>query len=322
MSTGTLTERDFSFPAIITHVERENAPAARFSLLERMIVERGDASDWNLLHDLHYKAENLPIGPRFWKLTLDGETIGVLVTANPKGLLKERHLAFPNIKPGSDNKHINTQRYVWINQNIRVISRFVVDTMYRGIGAGYRTMNLVSRMEGNTFMEIQSSMSKFNIFGQKAGFRFVRPMNSNKFDQGLKFFRSHFEASPQDYEAIISELEAHDPASREKLLQACKDFYYRHSALEKTGGNRDRGQGRVDDMDARKVIKSLQQVILASPMYGVWKNPEPKKIFPDRLPLEAFDWQGPRDPFNWEAWNAWRTAKTFAEEASFQRCAC
>ena len=306
MTTETLAERDFSFPAIITHVTRENAPRARFSLLERMIVERGDASDWNLLHDLHYKAENLPIGPRFWKLTLDGETIGVIVTGNPKGLLKERHKAFPNIKPGSgDNKHTNTQRYIWINQNIRVISRFVVDTMYRGIGAGYRTMNLVSRMENNTFMEIQSSMSKFNVFGQKAGFRFVRPENSNKFDAGLKFFRGHFEASPQDYEAIIAELEAHSPASREKLLQACKDFYYRHSALEKTGNNRDRGQDRVNAMDARVIIKSLQQITLASPMYGVWKCPDKARPVPQVLPLEAFDWQAPNAPFNWEAYDAW-----------------
>lgn len=297
MSAGTLVGRDLSFPAIETLIERENAPRARFSLLERMIVERGDKSDWDLLHDLHYKAENLPIGPRFWKLTLDGETIGVLVTSNPKGLLKERHLAFPNIKPdGDDTRLTNTQRYVWINQNIRVISRFVVDTMYRGIGAGYRMMNLVSRMEGNAFMEIQSSMSKFNLFGQKAGFRFVRPLNSNKFDVGLKFFRAHFEASPQDFEAILAELEGKPEAEREALLQACRDFYYRHSALEKTGNNRDKGQGRVDAMNARTIIKSLQQVTLASPMYGVWKNPDRGRPIPQKLPLGAFDWQGPNEP--------------------------
>jgi len=298
MSLKTLTERDFDLPAIETHIERENAPRARFSLLEHMIVERGDKSDWDLLHDLHYKAENLPIGPRFWKLTLFGETIGVLVTSNPKGLLRERHEVFPNLKPdGKDTKITNTQRYKWINANMRVISRFVIDTMYRGIGAGYRMMNLVSRMEGNTFMEIQSSMSKFNLFGQKAGFKFAKPRNANKFDVGLKFFRAHFEASPQDFEAIVQELEAKPPAEREKLLQACKDFYYRHSALEKTGNNRDNGQARVDAMDARTIIKSLQQVVLASPMYGVWRNPDKGRAIPQRLPLTAFDWQGPNEPF-------------------------
>lgn len=283
---------------IETHIARADAPRARFSLIDRMFVERGDKSDWELLHDLHYKAENLPIGPRFWRLSLDGETIGVLVTANPKGLLKERHLVFPKLKPaGDETKLTNTERYHFINANFRVISRFVVDTMYRGIGAGYRMMNLVSRMEGNTFMEIQSSMSKFNLFGQKAGFRFVKPLNANKYEIGLKFFRSHFKASPQDFEAIVQELEARSPADRERLLQECKDFYYRHSALEKTGNNRDKGQGRVDNMSARTIIKSLQQVTLASPMYGVWKSPDKGRELPARIPLSAFDAQGANEPF-------------------------
>jgi ABC-type ATPase with predicted acetyltransferase domain len=281
-----------------TLIKRTDAPKARFPLLDDMFVERGAVADWNLLHDLHYKAESLPIGPRFWKLTLYDETIGVLVTANPKGLLKERHLVFPKIKPsGQDTKLSNTERYRYINANFRVISRFVVDTMYRGIGAGYRMMNLVSRMEGNTFMEIQSSMSKFNLFGQKAGFRFVKPMNANKFEAGLKFFRSNFEASPQDFEAIVAELEAKPARERELLLQSCKDFYYRHSALEKTGNNRDKGQARVNAMDARTIIKSLQQVSLASPMYGVWKNPDKGRALPARLPLTAFDLQKPNEPF-------------------------
>lgn len=280
-----------------TLICRVDAPAPRFSLTERMIVSRGDKSDWELLHDLHYKAENLPIGPRFWKLTLEGETIGVLVTGNPKGLLKERHIAFPNIKPGQDTKVTNTYRYKFINANFRVISRFVVDTMYRGIGAGYRMMNLVSRMEGNTFMEIQSSMSKFNLFGQKAGFRFVKPMNANKYEVGLKFFRTHFESSPQDFEAVLAELEGKPAAERDRLLQLCKDFYYRHSALEKTGNNRDKGQGRVDAMSSRTIIKGIQQIVLASPMYGVWKNPDRGRSIPQELPLSAFDLQGPNEPF-------------------------
>lgn len=290
-STGAFERPD----ALETLIERADAPAARFSLLDDMIVERGDKSDWELLHDLHYKAENLPIGPRFWKLTLFGETIGVLVTANPKGLLKERHLVFPHMKPGKETKTTNTYRYVFVNQNFRVISRFVVDTMYRGIGAGYRMMNLVARMEGMTYMEIQSSMSKFNLFGQKAGFRFVRPLNANKYEIGMKFFRKSFRASPQDYQALVDELNSHPPAQREALLQACKDHYYRHSALEKTGNNRDKGQDRVNAMSAETVIKGIQQITLASPMYGVFVNPDKGRSVPDRLPLTAFDAQKPTE---------------------------
>jgi hypothetical protein len=104
------TKDDHLFPNYEIIVERERVPQPVFPLLNEMFVERGAISDWHLLHDLHYKAESLPLGPRFWKLTLYGETIGVLVTANPKGLLKERHVVFPKMKPGNDTKMSNTMR--------------------------------------------------------------------------------------------------------------------------------------------------------------------------------------------------------------------
>lgn len=300
---GKLTGASVESMLSDTLIERKEAPRPRFPLIASMFVEKGSRADWDLLHDLHYKAETLPIGARYYKLTLEGETIGVLVTGNPKGLLKERHIAFPTIKPGADTKLTNTTRYQYINRHFRVVSRFVVDTMYRGVGAGYRMMNLVSRMEGNTFMEIQSSMSKFNLFGQKAGFRFVSPRNSNKYEAGLKFFRGHFAANPQDFEALMAELNAKTPAERESLLQACKDFYYRNSAMEKTGvslAHRDGAKDRVNAMSADDIIRKAQQISFTSPMYGVWRCPD-KSPIPERLPLSAFDAQGPNEPLRWTA---------------------
>jgi len=280
-----------------TLITRENAPSARFSLLSDIVISRGEKADWDLLKHLHYKESSLPMGPVFWKASLNGETIGVLVTSPPKGMLRERHMAFPNIAPkGGDTRIVNQQRYRWINANIRVISRFVIDTMYRGIGAGYRMMNLVSRMEGMTYMEIQSSMSKFNFFGQRAGFRFVKPLNANMYDKGLKFLRSHFEASPQDFEAIVMEIMSKTEAEQQMLLEACKEFYFRHSALENTGAVRDRTEQRWASMTIRGAVKAIQQMCLASPMYGVYKNPDAGREIPKMLPLAAFDWQATNEP--------------------------
>jgi hypothetical protein len=284
---------------IETIIARDPAPRQVFSLLEEMVVERGTKDDWELLHDLHYKSENLPMGPRFWRLRLRGETIGVLVTGSPKGLLKERHIVFPKLKPGKGETNLtNTHRYNWVNAHLRCVSRFVIDTMYRGIGAGYRMMNLVSRLERMPFMEIQSSMSKFNFFGQKAGFRFVRPINSNKFDAGMRWFRMNFEASPQDFEEIVAEIESKPEAERALTLQRCKTWYYANSPLEKTGNNREHGAARVAAMDVRQTIKAIQQVVLASPMYGVWKNPDHGHELPATLPLLAFDRQGQTEPLS------------------------
>ena len=281
-------------PDIETLIERDASPRANFALTDEMFVERGTKADWELLHDLHYKAEGLPIGPQFWKLTLHGQTVGVLVVGMPKGMLKERHLVFKKLAPGSgDTRLTNTNRYVYINGHFRVVSRFVIDTMFRGIGAGYRMMNLVARMDGHKFIEIQSSMSKFNAFGQKAGFKFVKPMNANKFEAGMKFFRGNFEATPQDFEAVVAELE--NSPRRGELLLACKEFYQKNSAQENTGSARDKADERVAAMTAREVIKGIQQMSLASPMYGVFQNPDHGRQLPDKLPLTAFDRQKPNE---------------------------
>lgn len=279
-----------------TLITRNDSPRASFSLMDEMFISRGTKADWDLLHDLHYKAENLPIGPRFWKLELHGETIGVIVTGTPKGMLRERHQVFPKMKPGSGDSYAsNKHRYVHINAHFRVISRFVLDTMFRGIGAGYRMMNLVSRMEGNTYMEIQSSMSKFNYFGQKAGFSFVKPANANNYDRVMKFFRSTFNSSPQDFEALVNETLSMSAEHQNEMRERLLSFYFRFSALENTSFSGAFADARAANMTIRDLIKGIQQIGLASPMYGIWKSPDIGTVIPAVLPLTAFDRQLPNE---------------------------
>lgn len=289
------TERFHDFPGLTTAVTLEAAPRQRFALVDEMIVERGDVDDWWLLHDLHYKAEKLPIGPQFWRLRLGSRTIGVLVTAVPKGMVRERHIAFPNIKPGGGETRLtNTNRYHYINRNFRVVSRFVIDTQFRGIGAGYRMMNLVSRMSGQKFMEIQSSMSKFNVFGQRAGFRFLPPMNANNYDRVMKFLRLNFAAPPADFEAIMEEIAAKTPEQQALVDVTLRDWYFRNSALENTTRGGQQAERRSETMTLRTLVRGIQQIGLASPLYGVWKNPDHgREDIPSQLPLNAFDRQAP-----------------------------
>lgn len=263
-----------------------------FSLLSQMYVERGDRGDWEALHHLHYKSEGKPVGAQYYRLVLNDTTIGVTALTLPRPLLKERHVAFPKFKPGHDSKAANTARYQLINANIRVIGRIVLDTMYRGVGASYRFQNLVSRMSGYRIIEIQSAMSKYNLFAQKAGFKFVKPMRSNKYDQGLKFFRQTFEAHPADTVGILAELEAMPAGLRATRIAAVRKFYYAHSALEKTGKARDTGAARVEGLPVEELIRQLQQLILGSPLYGVYLNPDVgRDDIPARLYLPQFDAQ-------------------------------
>lgn len=276
--------------------QRIENPSPKLSLLDKMTVQRGTIEDWRTLQDLHYKQSgSLPAGSHHFTLKLEDELIGCLVMASPKLLLKERHVVLPRLKPtGQDNKMTNQYRMKWINANMSVVARVVVDTMYRGAGLAYRFTNLASRMEGKRYIEIQSSMSKYNQFAQRAGFQMVKPMRSNKYDVGIKFFRSTFDSDPADLEAILEEVMAKPEHERDAIIAATKDFYYSHSALEKTGKSLGGvGEARVAKMSFRDCVHALQQMVLASPLYGIFSNPDAGRDLPDVLPLRAFDTQLP-----------------------------
>lgn len=287
------SNHDFSWEA-----HRVDNPRPKLSLLDEMTVQRGTIEDWRTLEDLHYKQSgSLPAGSHHFTLKLGDELVGVLVMASPKLLLKERHVVLPKLKPtGQDNKMTNQYRMKWINANMSVVARVVVDTMYRGAGLAYRFTNIASRMEGKRFIEIQSSMSKYNLFAHKAGFHFVKPMRSNKYDVGIRFFRSTFTSDPADLEAILEEWLAKDPIERAAVERATKDFYYAHSALEKTGKSLGGvGERRVEKMSMRDCVHALQQMVLASPLYGIYTNPDVGRPLPDVIPLTAFDAQKPTE---------------------------
>jgi len=278
--------------------ETEFTPDAKpyFSLLEEMYVEKGTKADWELLHHLHYKSDHDPIGARYYRLVLRGETIGVCCITQPRPLTKERHKVWKGLKPGNDTKASNKFRYKWVNNNIVMIGRIVLDTLYRGVGASYRFQNLVARMSGYKIIEIQSSMSKYNPFAQKAGFEFVAPMRSNKFDVGMKFFRNNFDSHPADLDALLAEIEALPKIAQKPMIERIKAFYYAHSANEKTGDARDIGKERVANMSTSLVLRQLQQLVLSSPLSGVYLNPDYQRDLPERIPLLAFDAQKTTEP--------------------------
>ncbi|MBV6634380.1 MAG: hypothetical protein KI788_00565 [Mameliella sp.] len=281
-----------------TLLKPDNRPA--FPLLSEMYMEVGTKADWELLHHLHYKSDHDPIGARYYRLVLHDETIGVCCITQPRPLGKERHQIWHRLTPGNDTKASNKFRYKLVNNYIVVIGRIVLDTMYRGVGASYRFQNLVARKSGMPIVEIMSSMSKYNPFAQKAGFEFVRPMRSNKFDVGMKFFRTNFDSHPADLDGLVKEIEVLPEVARGPVVQKVKDFYYAHSANEKTGDARDIGRERVNHMSTKLVLRQLQQLVLSTPLYGVYMNPDHERKLPDRIPLSAFDMQAPGEPLKYE----------------------
>lgn len=286
---------------------QETSQRPSLSFLERIKVSRGTLEDWRVLEALHYKNHgSITPGSHYFKMTLDNEIIGVLMMASPKLLLKERHVMFPSLKPGKDTRTTNTMRMKWINANMSIVARVVVDTMFRGAGLAYRFTNIASRMEGKKWIEIQSSMSKYNLFAQKAGFKFCPPMKSNKYDVGIRFMRSMFEADPSDTEGIVREIMSLPEVEREKVVEEVRVFYRKHSMLENTGkalietDGVKFGDSRVARLPVRELVYQLQQMILASPLYGVYQNPDAGRTLPAEIPLLAFDEQHWSEPLKYE----------------------
>ena len=282
-------------------VRHELDPKHRLSLMDEIYVEPGSVEDWNLLHELHYKAENLAAGPEYWRCVFRGRTVGVGVLTNPQFLSAGRNAMFPHMKPnqnGKDSRVINEFRGKEMNRIFRCNSRLVVDTMFRGAGIAYRLQNLMMRMSGAQVIEFQSSMSKFNPFAAKAGVRFGKPRRAPSYEKGLSWFLSWFEAHPTDKVGVLREMEAMKPAVRARCEAEMRKLYYSCSAMEKSGDNRMNGTSRVDAMPLPKLVEQLQQVIFASPLYGAYVNPDFGRVLPGRLPILAFDNQATDAPID------------------------
>lgn len=300
----TLTEDD-------TRIKRATTPVGKhtLSILKDCYVERGTLDDWKILHELHYKSSNLGIGPRYMRCVLDGgygkpQVIGVMVFTVPKPLDSGRNEVFPHLKPnrnGKDNRLINVQRMMWLNKNLILSSRTVLDTMYRGAGLAYRFKNVGYRMMGYRYVESRSSMSRYNPFSLKAGMRFVPPKAASALIDGLKFFQRHFACPGYDYVGVMEEMRAMPENLRERVITEMREFYYKKSSMEKSGDNRLNGTSRVDSMEISYLLKQIQQLVFGSTAYAVWINPDydtkaaRMRPLPSRLPVLAFDLQKPTE---------------------------
>jgi uncharacterized protein len=285
------------------------AGARPLPLLKNIYVEFGTKADWELLQELHYKGHTLAAGPKFMRCVYDDaerrETIGVLVFGNVRPLDRDRMRVFPALKPnqsgGFDSRLMNQHRMKWLNHNIAWNNRTVLDTMYRSAGIAYRFKNLAYRLycakSGFKFVESRSSMGKFNPFSIKAGMKFTKPTAANALENGIQFFTTYFRSNPYDSVAIMAELAAMEPSQRTYTEKKLREFYYANSSMEKSGDKRLKGTTRVDGLDLLYVLKQTQQLVFGATVYWLWgPNPDAGRTLPERLPLNAFDLQGPNEP--------------------------
>lgn len=281
------------------------------SLLKHIYVERGTKADWEALAELHYKGHSLAAAPRFYRCVFDDGVdrmlIGVLVFSNPMPLNKGRNEVFPNLKPnqrgGADTRMMNQHRMQQINRFLAWNNRTVLDTMFRSAGIAYRFKNLAYRMHcaefGLKFIESNSSMGRFNPFSVKAGMRFIKPKPANARDVGVDFFTTHFRAHPCDQVALLQELAAMPEGTRTQIEKKLREFYYRNSAMEKSGDKMHIGMSRVNEKPIDYILNQTIQIVFGATIYWIWgPNPDYGRTLPKRIPLAAFDAQPVMAPLN------------------------
>ena len=273
----------------------------KLSILEHVYVEKGDKGDWDALSELHYKGHSLAAGSRYMRCVYehDGERqlIGVMVFANPMPLNKGRNEVFPRLKPnqdgGRDTTIMNKRRMQEINRSITWNNRTVLDTMFRSAGIAYRFKNLAYRMycseHGFKVVESNSSMGRFNPFSVKTGMKFIKPKPANALDVGVEFFKMHFKSHPCDQVAIMEELNAMDSGVRLVVERKLREFYYKNSAMEKSGDKMDLGMSRVNQLDIGYILRQTAQIVFGATIYWVWFNPDLGQKLPNRLPILSFD---------------------------------
>lgn len=286
------------------------------SILKDIWVEPGTNDDWKALCELHYKGHSLAAGSRFYRCVHieNGVStlIGVIVFANPRPLDRDRMRVFPHMKPnqnGRDTKLMNKHRISkGLNKHFTWNNRTVLDTMYRSAGIAYRFKNLAYRLYCTAYdkkiVESRSSMGKFNPFSIKTGMKFTQPTPANALSEGISFFKSNFTASPYDIVALLEELNAMPEGVREFTERKLREFYYKNSSMEKSGDKRLLGMTRVNNLDIGYVLRQTQQLVFGSTVYWVWgPNPDSGRAneIPPRLPILAFDNQGPMEPLRVDA---------------------
>lgn len=292
-------------------VRNPNAGKHNLSILKDIYVEFGDRNDWEIFSELHYKGKNLAAGSRFVRCVHEDNgvkiPIGVMVFANPTPLNKGRSDVFPHLRQNQggskDTTLINKHRMRWINTYMTWNNRTVLDTMYRSAGIAYRFKNLAYRMycakHGFKFVESSSSMGKFNRFSIKAGMKFIKPRPNAAFKHGVNFFKTYFKSHPCDQVALIEEFNSMEPATAKLVERKLREFYFRHSAIEKTGDKMHNGMTRIDKLTVEKIIKEIIQLVFGWTIYWVFENPDfGRKDIPDRLPLLAFDNQRVNEPLD------------------------
>lgn len=142
------------------NIERIPYEKKECSLLDEIVIEEGEKEDWLKLAPFHYRSHKINAYSNIYKMTLNNETIGVIVYGYGPLSLKARNIATNNIYVRNGKQ---------MNREVRIISRVVILPKYRGIGLSVKIIKETKHLLGARYIEILSAMGVNNPFAIRAG---------------------------------------------------------------------------------------------------------------------------------------------------------
>jgi len=147
---------------------------SRCTVLRKLKIEQGDIGDYKQLARYHYRESRL--GPYSAIFAIKAEkmpgvlrrqTVGVIVYATPAAAVEMRNVALGGVLSNISQR----DKLSFINNNIRNISRVVLEPRFRGLGLAVRLVRETLRLVNVPIIEALAVMGHVNPFFEKAGMK-------------------------------------------------------------------------------------------------------------------------------------------------------
>lgn len=132
----------------------------------QLSITQGTPDDYRALAHQHYRAGAPATVALILTARLDEELVGVLVVSMPTLNGTWRDAAFPALRALT-----RAERARWINRNIRVISRVIVDPSQRGTGVATALVSAYLDLPLTRHTEAMAAMARWSPFFRHAGMR-------------------------------------------------------------------------------------------------------------------------------------------------------
>lgn len=241
-------------------IERVEYVKKECSLVSQMKIEEGTKEDWLKLAQFHYRSHKINAYSNIYKMTLHGETIGVIVYGYGPLALKARNIATNKIYVKNGKK---------MNRELKTISRVVILPKYRGIGLSVKIIKDTKHLVNARFIEILSVMGVNNPFAIKAG------MTDIPYERDIKGAEKKSTAMLEELgfdHTLMNSKKYNFEKLQEVNYDKKEEIFNLLCKVHNMGkGNANKKYENLGDEYLAWLIKSTR---IAHKAYAIWENPD------------------------------------------------